>query len=207
MKLLIAEDDPFFCRLLQQVLALDHELAVTRDGDEAWAALEQGQGPRLAVLDWVMPGLTGPEICRRVRHSPGLSSMYLILLTARNSSADVIAGLRAGADDYVTKPFSPEELRIRVQVGERVVSMQARLAAKVAELEQAWSQAKELKSLLPICPCCKRIRVDERYWRYVTSYLRRHPDSAAGHSACPCCADHTVTPGFQLPPWLPKSAL
>lgn len=124
MKLLIAEDDGFFVNVLQQVLGTDHQLFVARDGNEAWAALQQRNAPRMAILDWVMPGLSGPEICRRVRASATLSSMYLIIFTAKNNTADIVSGLRAGADDYLTKPPVAEELRARVALGERLLTLQ-----------------------------------------------------------------------------------
>jgi DNA-binding response OmpR family regulator len=124
MKLLIAEDDAFFSIVLQKTLAPDHELVVAHDGNAAWLALQAASAPRLAILDWVMPGLSGPEICRKVRSSPALSSMYLIIVTARNSSADIVSGLRAGADDYITKPFVPEELRVRIKLGGRILGLQ-----------------------------------------------------------------------------------
>src|SRR5450755_435852 len=113
VKVLIAEDDPFFRRLLQQVLASECEVVTAEDGTVAWAVLQQIDMPILAVLDWVMPGMAGPQLCREARANPATAGAYLILLTGKNSSADILAGLRAGADDYVTKPFEPEELRAR----------------------------------------------------------------------------------------------
>lgn len=121
MKLLIAEDNAFFRNLLQQVLSPEHELLFANDGDEAWALLQSPDSPRLAILDWVMPGLTGPQLCRNIRACPELSSMYLILFTARNSAADITSGLRAGADAYITKPFDPEQLRARVRFGQNIL--------------------------------------------------------------------------------------
>jgi CheY-like chemotaxis protein len=91
MKLLIAEDDAFFRKLLEQILASDYELVLAENGEKAWAELQRNDGPRLAILDWVMPGMTGPQVCREVRQSPHLCSMYLIILTAKNSVADGLA--------------------------------------------------------------------------------------------------------------------
>jgi len=125
MKLLIAEDDDFFLTFLQQVLAPGHDLIVAHDGNEAWATLQRPDSPRLAILDWVMPGLSGPQIWRKVRACETLSSMYLILLTGKNNEADIVSGLRAGADDYITKPPIPAELRSRVRTGERILELQA----------------------------------------------------------------------------------
>ena len=123
-KLLVADDDPFFQTLIGGLLAPDYELVIVPDGSEAWRELQKPDAPRLAILDWVMPGLSGPQICRKVRASSSLSSTYLILLTARNNESDIVSGLRAGADDYITKPPIPAELRARIKMGERVLALQ-----------------------------------------------------------------------------------
>jgi DNA-binding response OmpR family regulator len=133
MRLLIAEDDALFRNILQRILSPEHELIFVHDGHQAWAALQDPHVPRLAILDWVMPGLSGPQICRNVRACKRLSSMYLILFTARNSRADVTSGLRAGADDYITKPFAAAELRARVKLGENKLN---------------WGDAVETQSIL-----------------------------------------------------------
>ena len=127
MKLLIAEDDVLFRTMLVQVLAPEYEIVVANDGTEAWEIMQQPDAPRLAILDWVMPGLSGPEICRKVRASAFLSSMYILILTSKNSEADIVAGLRAGADDYVTKPPTATELRARTRVGKRILALQEAL--------------------------------------------------------------------------------
>jgi DNA-binding response OmpR family regulator len=157
MKILIAEDDIFFRRLAQKILSPEHEVVLVEDGNAAWAVLQKHDSPRLAILDWVMPGVNGPEICRRVRRSSALSSMYLIVFTGRNSGADIVAGIRAGADDYVTKPFDPEELRVRVKVGEKILTLQTMLAAQLAVANEASSQEKRLQELLLGVPCRQRL--------------------------------------------------
>ena len=146
MKLLIAEDDPFFRRILEQLLGTEFEVSTAVDGNAAWSMLQQTDGPRLAILDWVMPGLTGPEICRMVRTTPTVASAYLILLTDKNSAADITAGLRAGADDYLTKPFDPGELRARVGMARRIVELQTDLATQVIALEDALQREKLLQT-------------------------------------------------------------
>lgn len=123
-KLLVADDDPFFQTLIGGLLAPDYELVIVPDGNEAWRELQKPEAPHLAILDWVMPGFSGPQICRKVRASSSLSSTYLILLTARNNESDIVSGLRAGADDYITKPPIPAELRARIKMGERVLALQ-----------------------------------------------------------------------------------
>ena len=144
MKLLIAEDDPFFRRILQHLLGSEFEVSVAVDGDMAWSMLQEIDGPRLAILDWVMPGMSGPEVCRLVRTNPHAASAYLILLTDKNSAADITAGLRAGADDYLTKPFDPGELRARVGMARRIVELQSDLATQVSALEDALQREKLL---------------------------------------------------------------
>ena len=149
------------------------EVVVAHDGEEAWRIIDQDGGIAMAILDWMMPGADGPELCRRIRQDERHAHMHVILLTARDSRADVVAGLDAGADDYLIKPFDPDELRARVHVGIRVLALQDRLAERVAELQEALSKVKQLSGLLPICSYCKRIRGDENYWEQVESYITR----------------------------------
>jgi len=195
-KIVIADDDPVGLRLLEALVTSWGCGAVScRNGLEAWAALEQFDAPALAILDWVMPGLDGVEVCRRVRQTRGTETpAYLILLTANERPEDIVAGLGAGADDYVTKPFDPHELRARVQVGMRVVDLQHALADRVRELEEALAQVKLLRGLLPICTYCKKIRDDQNYWEQVDGYLARHADMQFSHGICPDCFDRIVEP-------------
>ena len=116
---------------------------------------------------------------------PSRASLYVILLTARDARADVVAGLDAGADDYLIKPFDLEELRARVQVGRRLVALQDRLADRVAELQEALTKVKQLNGLLPICAYCKRIRTDQNYWEQVEHYVAEHSEAQFSHGICP----------------------
>ena len=150
-------------------------------------ALEGVEVPTFAVLDWMMPLMDGPEVLRRVRRERPLANLYLILLTALESRRDVVAGLDAGADDYIIKPFDPEELRARVNVGVRVLTLQERLTDRVAELQAALSNVKQLRGLLPICSYCKRIRGDDQYWLQVEAYIADHSDAQFSHGICPTC--------------------
>lgn len=195
MRVLIADDDPVSRRLLNITLtAWGFEPIMTTDGDEAWQILQGEDAPCLAILDWMMPGLDGSEICRRVRQDADLSRLYIILLTSRSNQEDVIAGLEAGADDYLIKPYDAKELRARLQVGRRVVGLQSELANRVKELEAALAQVEQLESFLPICSYCRKIRDDENYWQKLESYVETHFGAAFTHSICPDCYQKHVEP-------------
>ena len=152
MKILIAEDEPLFRKLLLQLLSSQFDLTVTEDGTTALARLREEDGPVLAILDWVMPGMTGLEVCRQLRAHRRTAGIYVILLTARNSAADIVAGLRAGADDYVTKPVQAEELRARVQLGCRIIELRAALKTEVGALAVALASEKLLLKRLALMP-------------------------------------------------------
>jgi two-component system cell cycle response regulator len=138
MRAVIADDDPVTTAILSHSLQQwGIDVTLTHDGASAWDRLISGPTPELAVIDWMMPGVDGIEICRRIRQQPALAGMYVLLLTGRGSRADLVAGLDAGADDYMIKPIDTEELRARVQVGIRVAGLQGRLAERVSELQAA----------------------------------------------------------------------
>jgi two-component system cell cycle response regulator len=130
VKILIADDDVLSRHLLtRQLTAWGYEVVTTRDGEEAWAILSGPDSPRLAVLDWVMPGFDGPELCKRVRAQAQEPYIYVVLLTAKDRREDVVAGLDAGADDYLSKPFNVPELKVRLRAAARIVSLQTELIA------------------------------------------------------------------------------
>jgi phosphoserine phosphatase RsbU/P len=210
LKLLLADDDALYRRLLERTLAdWGYRVEAVSDGAAAWEALCAGGAPRLALLDWMMPGLDGPEVCRRARALPTAEPPYLILLTSRESKEDIVAGLQSGANDYVTKPFDRAELEARLAVGRNVVGLQASLAARVRELEQALSQVKQLQGLLPICCYCKKIRDDQNYWQQVDEYIGQHTEVKFSHGICPDCWQRVLRPQLQqmgqCPPDLPPS--
>jgi diguanylate cyclase (GGDEF)-like protein len=127
VKILIADDDPVSRRLLEGTLArLGHEIIAVSDGPDAVIALQQADGPKLAILDWMMPGADGLEVCRALRALSG-PYVYLILLTARDARADMIEALDSGADDFIIKPFDAMELRARIRSGARVLQLQENL--------------------------------------------------------------------------------
>jgi DNA-binding response OmpR family regulator len=195
MKILIAEDDPVSRRILDlRLKAWGHEVVIAKDGAEAWAALQGNDAPHLAILDWMMPGMDGVEVCRRVRQTQSTPPTYIILLTGKSSKEDVVKGLEAGANDYIIKPFNLQELRARIQVGATVVELQQRLAERVIELEEALAQVKRLQGIVPICSYCKHVRNDQNYWQQVESYVSAHSEARFSHSVCPACYEAVVVP-------------
>ena len=198
MKILIAEDDPVSRRLLEATLEkFGYEVVVAADGAEAWTALQRNDAPRLAILDWMMPELDGLEICRRMREIATSTPPYLILLTAKAERGDVVAGLDAGANDYLKKPFDRGELRARLQVAAHVLELQKNLADRVSELEDALAQVKQLRGLLPICSYCKNIRDEQNFWQRVDNYLMEHADVMFSHGICPDCYKNIVEPKIE----------
>jgi two-component system cell cycle response regulator len=128
VRILIADDDAVSRRILEAHLARwGYEVIVTRDGDEAWRVLDSADPPRIAILDWMMPGMDGVEVCRRVRSGVKEPYIYLILLTTLNGKDDLVTGMEAGADDYLAKPFRADELRVRLRAGRRIIDLQDEL--------------------------------------------------------------------------------
>lgn len=128
MRILIADDDPVSRRVLIGYLQKwEHDVVAAADGEEAWRLFEAEDFP-LVISDWMMPGLDGPELIRRIRASDRPGYAYTILLTGRNQKEDLVEGMDAGADDFVTKPFDRDELRVRLRAGERIVRLERALA-------------------------------------------------------------------------------
>ena len=179
MRILIADDERSSTMMLGRTLEQwGFEVIVAHDGAAAWERIIGTDPPALAIVDWEMPGLDGIELCRRIRATALRSPVYVILLTARNSRQDLVAGLVAGADDYLTKPFDPDELRARIHVGQRTLGLMANI--------------KRLTGLLPICSYCKRIRSDHDYWEQVEGYLTEHTDVLFSHGICPSCLEKAM---------------
>ena len=190
MKVLIAEDERTSRRVLTAVLTQwKYEVVSTVDGEQAWEKLKEDDAPRLAILDWMMPGMDGFEVCRRLRQGDTRNPTYVILLTSRDGKEDIIEGLGAGADDYVAKPFDTGELRARIEVGCRVIELQATLTQRIDELEDALNHVKTLQGILPICMHCHKIRNDQESWERIEKYIGEHTEAQFSHGLCPECRD------------------
>lgn len=195
MRILIAEDEKVTRMRLEKTLSSwGFEVEAVADGQTAWDRLCGENPPRLCLIDWLMPRMEGPELCRRVRKKFSEDYFYLIILSAQQGVDNLIEGLSAGADDYVTKPFIGRELRSRIDVGVRVLGLEQMLGKKVKQLEAALEDVKQLRGLLPICSYCHKIRNDEDYWEQVDSYVARHSDVKFSHSICPSCYEKYVQP-------------
>src|SRR5262249_10234082 len=133
----------------------------------------------------------------QVRRLADPEQPYLILLTAKGKREDVVAGLRGGADDYLSKPFDPEELQARLQAGRRIVELQQGLAGRVRQLEQALARVKQLEGLLPICCYCKRVRDEDDYWEQVEAYVAARTSATFSHGICPRCYEGIVKPQLE----------
>ena len=211
MRILIADDENVSRVMLEILLAQHgHEVTAVTDGTEALEILQGEDPPQLAVLDWLMNKMDGVEVCRRVRERADLRNIYLILLTSRGDKEHIVAGLQAGANDYVTKPFDREELLARLRVGEQMVALQAELKTHVRELEAALARVNQLQGLLPICSYCKRIRDEKNQWHQVETYVGSHTQVEFSHGICPTCWEQIVKPeflkeGIALPAEFPSS--
>lgn len=180
MKLLIVDDEPAVLELLEELVEpLGHEPILTRDGSEAWEAFER-EPVRAVITDWLMPGLDGLELTRRIRAKKRARYTYVILLTGFGGSERYLEGMRAGADDFVTKPVIPDELHARLRVAERILSLQ--------------DGVRLLEGLLRICMYCKKIHTAESDWTSIERYVEERSDASFTHDICPGCYTARVDP-------------
>lgn len=188
MRILIAEDDLTSRRLLAAVLAKhDYEVTAVENGAEALRVMEQPDAPRLVVLDWVMPEMSGLDVCRGIRRTDEGNPPYILMVTTKHEVKDIVEALEAGADDYLVKPYNSMELRARVEVGRRIVALQDTLTEKIRELNEALASIRTLHGILPICSFCKKIRDDREEWRKLEEYVSAHSEAQFSHGICPDC--------------------
>ncbi len=199
---LVADDDPVTMHILVELLS-SWGLRVTAvaDGSRALATLLAPHAPQMALLDWSMPGLEGPDVCRAIRVAQAPMRPYVILLSARSSTIDIVSGLQAGADDYLAKPFAAEELRARVLAGLRLVAVQEQIEQRIHALQQAAARPTSFAGALPICSYCKSIRDGDNTWRGVEEFFAAHAHLAFSHGICDECLHRTLAQvqGFDGP--------
>jgi sigma-B regulation protein RsbU (phosphoserine phosphatase) len=162
---------------------------LARDGLDAWELLQCDRGIAMVIVDRGAAGIDGLELCRRLRQHQSLSSVYALLLTRHNEGSEVVAALEAGADDHARNPPDANELRARVRIALRILSLQQRLSDRVRALHDTSS---ELHGLMPICSYCKQVHPDEEHWLEVDEYIAQHSDMRFTHHICPRCYDAAV---------------
>lgn len=173
MKILIADDEPLILDLLAEMVEpLGHEPVAASDGGQAWEAFER-EPFRLVIADWLMPRIDGLELTRRIRAKKRVRYTYVIMLTALAGTDRYLEGMKAGVDDFVTKPVSLHEFHARVRVAERIVSLQ--------------DPVKLLEGLLRICMYCKNVHVAGNDWTRIERYVEQRSDASFTHGICPTC--------------------
>ena len=196
MRVLVADDEMISRTVLASVLTrAGYDVTAVDNGDDALAQLTSVDAPQLAVLDWMMPGKSGIDICRALRADRARRYTYVIVLTARDSRDDRVECIDAGADDFLPKPVDQAELFARLRSGERVVSLENSLAEKVNALEQALAQVKTLEGIITICMHCNRIAVGKDQWQRVEAYVESHSTAVFSHGLCQTCLETNYPEG------------
>lgn len=197
--ILLVEDNPDDAELTRMAIEdqkIADELIVATDGLQAvewyfgqgeFSERDRDATTPIVLLDLNLPKIDGFEVCRRLRAEETDHPPYVLMLTTAGEKGDIVKGLDVGADDYISKPFDAEELRARIEVGRRIVRMQAQMAEEVKQLRAALAHVKTLQGILPICAFCKKIRDDDDYWRQVEEYIGSHSDAVFSHAICPGC--------------------
>ena len=183
MKILVAEDNLVSSLVLSESLKkLGHDVMTAQNGREAWD-LFTSQEISMVISDWMMPEMDGLELCRRIRSENRFRYTYFLLLTALSGKANYLEGMKAGADDFVVKPFDMEELAARLRVGERILNLQ--------------QEVKQLQGLLPICSYCKKIRDNRNEWTQLEEYVSKRTEALFSHSLCPECYNREMKPQLE----------
>jgi sigma-B regulation protein RsbU (phosphoserine phosphatase) len=180
MKILVADNDVFSRTLCGAMLnRLGHDPVLVADGQEAIEAYRRTHFP-LVISDWVMPRVDGLELCNLIRAERRQNYTYIMLLTIPEGTQNLLEGLHAGADDFITKPFNETVLKARITVSQRIVNIQ--------NVNRAFAR------LIPICSYCKKVRNDSDYWQRLDEFLLDQPDLPLSHGICPECYQNTVRP-------------
>ncbi|MEJ2037622.1 MAG: response regulator [Desulfosarcinaceae bacterium] len=185
--ILIVDDVSRNIQVLARVLDDDGYLVAAAASGKQALAMIPSVVPDLVLLDVMMPELDGFEVCRRIKASTQTSQIPVILLTARTDPEDILTGMKAGAVDYITKPFNRNELMARVRTHVLLKKARDKRGQLIDELRDALARVRKLSGLLPICPYCKKVRSDQGYWQRVEEYVTEQCDAYFSHSICPEC--------------------
>ncbi|HTS87528.1 MAG TPA: response regulator [Gemmatimonadales bacterium] len=183
MNVLVVEDDPISSRVLAAALtSLGHDFQLAEDGQIGWERFA-ARPPEIVITDWMMPNVDGLELTRRIRARQAERYTWVLMLTALRGRPNYLDGMKAGADDFMSKPIDREELHARLRVAERILSLQR--------------EVKQLEGLLPICAYCKKIRDESDRWSQVEEYVSRRTEAQFTHGICPGCYERHLRPQLE----------
>ncbi len=186
-RIVIADDDTVTRKLIEKILIVDqYDIVTAEDGIQALDLIQENL-PDLTLLDVMMPGLTGYEVCRQMKAEPSTADIPVIFLTSKTELEDIAEGFVAGAVDYVSKPPRPLELLARVKTHVELKKTRDSLQEHIKRLKESIEEIKTLSGMLPICSNCKKIRDDQGYWQQVESYVSKRSDAVFSHGICPDC--------------------
>lgn len=174
MTILTADDEPLFLTVLAEALQkMGHHVLSANDGAEAFE-LWKSQKTEVVITDWLMPNMTGIDLCKKIRSEKTNFYTYIILLTGLGSKRSVLEGFAAGVDDFIVKPFDEDQLMARLSVAQRIINLNKRV--------------EQLEILLPVCSWCKKIRSTESRWMSLEDYIKEEKHARISHTICPDCA-------------------
>ncbi len=200
-RVLVGEDDERSRNALVRLLQRNgYDVTVANDGQEAINILLAPNAPQIALLDWEMPRLDGIHVCWAVRSIPSNPYTYIIMVTAKAEAADALAAFSAGVDDFLTKPLDSLQMLARLRCGERVLGLEKRCAERIAELNEARQEVRQLKRLLPLCMHCANVRDKDGHWQDLASYVRDNAEADYSHLLCPECIAHVHEDVLAAPP-------
>ena len=197
-RVLVAEDnDKTRVALVFLLQRHGYDVTVVNDGQAALDILLGPNPPHIALLDWEMPRLDGLHVCLGIRTMPPSHYTYIVMLTAHDRASDVLAAFAAGVDDFLSKPVDGAQLLARLRCGERVLALEKRGEERIADLEKALAEVRQLQRLLPICMYCKKVRDGSDYWHGIEAYIHQHTGTDFSHGICPECMTAVVEPQLQ----------
>lgn len=179
-RVMIIEDQPENINILVELLKEDYRLMPLTSGEAALKRLDKVPLPDLVLLDIVMPGMDGYDVCSRIKNNPTTADIPVIFITAVSEAMDDANAFKLGAVDYITKPFNPLTVKARVNT-------HVKLSRTLNELKSALEEVRTLNGLIPICASCKKIRDDQGYWEEVETYISKRSNASFSHGICPDC--------------------
>ena len=187
-KVLIVDDIPANIHILAETLGEEYDVRVATDGLKALELAAGLDKPDIILLDIMMPGMDGLEVCRRLRDKPECRDIPVVFVTAMTERDVEIQGLELGAVDYISKPFVPTIVRLRVANQLELKKQRDLLAFQKQQLEATLAKVKLLEGILPVCMYCKKIRRDDDAWQQMEAYITEHSEALFSHGLCPECA-------------------